>query len=74
MIRHDFLWVGRVILSKVRIGWTSDSDKCSKRLQLDLISLLVNLSCELLEIMIRYDFIWARRMILRNVRTDSNFT
>ena len=40
----------------------------------DLISLLVNFSCELGHIMIRYDFLWAIRVILRNVRTDLNLT
>ena len=29
------------------MGYTSDSDKCLYRLQLDLISIVVNLSCEL---------------------------
>ena len=28
--------------------------------ELDLISLLVNVSCELGQIMARYDFLWAR--------------
>ena len=40
-----------------------DSDQCSKRLELDLISLLVNFSCELGQIMTRYDFLWARWVI-----------
>ena len=40
----------------------------------DIISLLVNFSCELGQIMIRYDFLWARLVILSNVRTDLNFT
>ena len=38
----------------------SDSEQCSNRLQLDLIKLLVNFSCELGQIMTRYDFLWAR--------------
>ena len=33
----------------------SDSDQCSNRLELDLISLLVNFSCEVGQIMARYD-------------------
>ena len=37
----------------------SDSEQCSNRLELDLISLLVNFSCELGQIMTRYDFLWA---------------
>ena len=49
----------------------SDSEQCSNQLKLDLISLLVNFSCELGKIMTRYDFLWARRVILSNVRTDS---
>ena len=39
---------------------------------LDLILILVNLSCALGQIMTRYDFPEAWRVILRNVRTDSN--
>ena len=50
----------------------SDSEQCSNRLELDLISLLVNFLCELGQIMTRYDFLWARWMILSNVRTDLN--
>ena len=38
----------------------SDSEQCSNRLELDLISLLVKVSCELGQIMTRYDFLWAR--------------
>ena len=49
----------------------SDSEQCLNRLELDLISLLVNFSCELGPIMTRYDFLWARWVILSNVRTDS---
>ena len=48
---------------------TSDSEQCSNRLQLHLILLLVNFSCELGQIMIRYDFLWTRLLILSNVRT-----
>ena len=48
----------------------SDSEECSNRLELDIISILVNFSCELGQIMTRYDFLWARWMILSNVRTD----
>ena len=40
----------------------------------DIISLLVNLSCELRQIIIRYDCLWARRVILNNVQTNSNLT
>ena len=39
-----------------------------------VLSLLVNFSCELEQIMTRYDFLWAMRVILSNVRTDSNLT
>ena len=38
----------------------SNSQQCSNRLELDLISILVNFSCELGPIMTRYDFLWAR--------------
>ena len=51
----------------------SDSEQCSNRLELDLISLLVNFSCELGQIMTRYDFIWPRLVNLNNVQTDSQF-
>ena len=61
MTLYDFLWPRRVILSNVR-------------LQLYLISILVNFSSELGQIMTRYDFLEARWAILSNVRTDSNFT
>ena len=40
------------------MGNMSDSEQCSNRLQLDLISLLVNFSQELGQIMIRYDFLY----------------
>ena len=52
---------------------TSDSEQYSNRLELDLISLLVNLSCELGQIMTGYDLLGARRVILTNVQTDSIF-
>ena len=52
----------------------TDSEKCSNRLQLDLIIILVNYSCALGPIMIRYDLLEARRMILNNVGTYSIFT
>ena len=51
----------------------SDSEQCSNRLEFDLISLLVNFSCELGQIMTRYDFLWARWVILSNVWTDFDF-
>ena len=50
----------------------SDSDQCSNRLELYLISLLVNFWCEVGQIMARYDLLWARWVILSNVRTDLN--
>ena len=51
----------------------SDSEQCSNRLELCLISVLVNFSCKLGQIMTRYDFLCAIRVILSNVRTDLNF-
>ena len=50
------------------MGQMSDSEQCSKRLELDLISRLVNFSCELGQIITIYDFLWARRVILSNLR------
>ena len=39
----------------------SDFEQCSNRFELYyLISLLVNFSCELGQIMARFDFLWAR--------------
>ena len=52
----------------------SDTEQCSNWLQLDLISLVVNFTCELGQIMIRYDFLWAGWVILNNIRTDFNLT
>ena len=49
----------------------SDSEPCSNRLELDLISLLVNFSYELGQIMARFDFLWPRWVNLNNVQTDS---
>ena len=43
----------------------SDSEQYSNRLELDIISLLVNFSYELGQIMSRYDFLWAIRLILQ---------
>ena len=42
----------------------SDFEQCLNQLQLDLISLLVNFSCELGSIITRYGFLEARIMIL----------
>ena len=44
----------------------SDFEQGLNQLQLDLISLLVNFSCELGSIITRYDFLEARQMILSN--------
>ena len=52
----------------------SDSEQCSNRLELDLISLLVNFACELGQIMTRYDFLGVRQVIFNNVGIDSNLT
>ena len=52
----------------------SNSEQCSNRLQLDQILILVNLSCELGQIMTIYDVIDARCMILSNVWINSNLT
>ena len=49
----------------------SDSEPCSNRFELDLISLLVNFSYELGQIMARFDFLWPRWVNLNNVQTDS---
>ena len=56
------------------MGYMSDSEQCSNRLELYLISLLINFSCELGQIITRYDFLWARLVILSNVRTDLYLT
>ena len=63
-----FMWIGanddQIWLP---MGKMSNSEECSNRLELDLISPLVNFSCELEQIMTRYDFLWARWVILSNV-------
>ena len=79
MTRCDFLWVRWLILSNPsphrsgplpRSGYrsytTSPLKQCSNRLELDLISLLVNFLCELGQIMTRCDFLWVRWLILSN--------
>ena len=52
----------------------SDFEQYLNRLQLDPISLLVNFSHELAQIMTMYDFLSAKQAILSNVRTDFNLT
>ena len=61
------------------VGSMSDSEQCFETdLKLYLISLSVNFSCELGQIMNRYDFLCPRWVILSNVRnrleTWPNFT
>ena len=52
----------------------SDSELWSNWIQHDLISILVNFSCQLGQIMTRYDFQEARWVISSNDRTNYNFT
>ena len=60
-----FIWIGanngQIWLP---MGYASDSEQCSNRLELHLISLLVKFSCELGQIITRYDILWARWVIL----------
>ena len=60
-----FMWIGanndQIWLPR---GLKSDFEKCSKRLQLDLSSLLVNLLDVLGQILAIYDFLEAIRVIL----------
>ena len=51
-----------------------DFEQYFNRLQLDPISLLVNLSHDLAHIMTTYDFLSAKQAILSTVRTDINLT
>ena len=71
MFGQLFIWIGanngQIWLP---IGYMSDSEQCSNRLELYLISLLVNFSCELGQIMTRYDFLWARWVILHDSFSD----
>ena len=71
MFGQLFMWIGanngQIWLP---IGYMSDSEQCSNRLDLYLISLLVNFSCELGQIMTRYDFLWARWVILHDSFCD----
>ena len=62
-------YVDPSILFKVIGGYICG---CSSRIQLDIISLMVNLSCESGQLMARYEFLGAMRMFICNVRTDSN--
>ena len=48
----------------------SNFEQCSNQLELDLISLLVNFSYELGQIMAIFDFPWPRLVIVSNVQTD----
>ena len=56
-----FMWIwtnnGQIWLP---MDYMSDSEQCSNRLELYLISLLVNFSCEMGQIMNRYDFLEGR--------------
>ena len=54
-----------VKLGQLRVN--SDFEQCSNRLQLDLISILVNFSCELDKIMTKNDFLDVGFVILINV-------
>ena len=59
MFGQLFMWIGANYGQIwLYIGYMSDSEQCSDRLELYLISLLVNFSCELGQIMTRYDFLW----------------
>ena len=71
-----YVWHNLALIDQIWFprGKTSDSDQCSNRLQLDLISLLVNFSWEWGQIMTRYDFLGARRVILSHVQTVFNVT
>ena len=67
-----FMWIGanndQIWLP---MGKMNNSEQCSNRLELDLISLLVNYSYELGQIMARFDFLWPRWVIVSNhVQTD----
>ena len=59
----------KIIIHMLWEPWseTSDSKQCSN--QLDLISSLVNFSCELGPIVTIYDFLEASWMSLSNLRT-----
>ena len=55
------MWIGAnndQIWLSMGYMWLSDSEQCSNRLELDIISYLVNFTCELGQIMTRYDFLW----------------
>ena len=55
-------------------NYGSDFEQYLNRLQLDPISILVNFSHELAQIMTTYDFLSAKQVILSNVQTDFNLT
>ena len=73
MFGQLFMWIGANYGQIwLHIGYMSDSEQCSDRLELYLISLLVNFSCELGQIMTRYDLTlpMARWVILHDSFSD----
>ena len=56
------------------MGWMSDSEQCLNWLEFDIISLLVNFSCEMGQIMTIYDFLWARWVNLINVQPTQTWS
>ena len=73
LLKHNYQIAGE---HNYQIGLPMDQMSDSENRQPDrhVISLLVNFSCALGQIMTRYDFLWARRVILRNVQINSNLT
>ena len=60
-----FMWIGANNYQMWLLILTSDSEQCLNRLQRNLISLLVNFSCEFVwQMMTRYDFLWNRKVNL----------
>ena len=69
---HMNLWNNEQIWLPGNYG--SDFEQYLNRFQLDPISLLVNFSNKLAQIMTTYDFLSAKQAVLSNVRTDFNLT
>ena len=71
LFKHNYQLAGE---HNYQIWLPMDQMSDSENRQPDIISLLVNFSCALGQIMTRYDFLWARRVILRNVQINCNLT
>ena len=73
MFRYDFLEVMQYS-NRCQLDLISVFEQCSNQLQFDLITLLVNFSRKLWQIITRYNILEARRIIFSNVWINSNLS